>query len=106
MSRASKDGTGTYLLDCIRHTGVLSCSEPPCGVQAGGRYVPLLRISILQLEMVLQALLDGTGIQQPSSKVINEMDKASVASQKVNVALNHVVLYTHKFNSGSLDMYL
>lgn len=56
--------------------------------------------------MVLQALLDGTGIQQPSSKVINEMDKASVASQKVNVALNHVVLYTHKFNSGSLDMYL
>jgi hypothetical protein len=40
--------------------------------------------------MVLQALLDGTGIQQPNRKVINEVDKASMASKKVNLALNYV----------------
>lgn len=52
--------------------------------QAGPRYVPLLRISLLQMEMVLQAIYDGTAVQKPDNKVLDEANKEALAVKRVS----------------------
>jgi hypothetical protein len=53
-------------------------------VQAGPRYVPLLRISLLQLEMVMISIRDGMAIQAPNNKVMDEADKEAMAAKRVS----------------------
>jgi hypothetical protein len=56
-------------------------------MQTGPRYVPLLRISLLQLEMVLIAIRDGTAVQQQhDNKVMDEADKEAMAARRVSLA--------------------
>lgn len=56
-------------------------------MQTGPRYVPLLRISLLQLEMVWIAIRDGTAVQQQQdNKVMDEADKEAMAARRVSLA--------------------
>jgi hypothetical protein len=59
-------------------------------MQTGPRYVPLLRISLLQLEMVWIAIRDGTAVQQQDNKVMDEADKDAMAARRVSLAQSHL----------------
>lgn len=64
-------------------------------LQAGPRYVPLLRVSLLQLEMVLEGIHNGIAIQRQSNKVMDEADKETMAAKRVSRAMLAVCAYTH-----------
>jgi hypothetical protein len=53
-------------------------------LQAGERYVPLLRISLLQLEMVDRVVQDGTAIQPKSNKIVDQADAETIAARRVS----------------------
>lgn len=55
-------------------------------LQAGERYVPLLRISLLQLEMVDRVVQDGTAIQPKSNKIVDQADADTIAARRVSTA--------------------
>jgi hypothetical protein len=60
-------------------------------MQTGPRYVPLLRISLLQLEMVWIAIRDGTAVQQQQdNKVMDEADKETMAARRVSLVWSHI----------------
>jgi hypothetical protein len=52
-------------------------------MQAGRRYVPLLRISLLQLEMIDRVVQDGTAIQPSTNKILDEADTLTMATRRV-----------------------
>jgi hypothetical protein len=52
-------------------------------MEAGRRYVPLLRISLLQLEMIDRVVQDGTAIQPSTNKILDEADTLTMATRRV-----------------------